>query len=93
MNIGKIMNIFKAIGKGVAYPFRKTGQAIEKGTQVMVKEAIFGIIRHVLTTVGGAVVGSGYINSDEYSQGVGAVLTLVGIVWSVVNKKKAVAKP
>jgi hypothetical protein len=60
----------------------------------MSQEDILGIARHVLTTAGGALVTDGMINSSQLHDGVGAVIVLAGIIWSLVNKyqhRKALA--
>lgn len=51
-------------------------------------EIISSLARHTLTTAGGTLVSKGLITSDDLSSAVGAVLTLIGIVWSIVSKKK-----
>jgi hypothetical protein len=48
-----------------------------------------GIVRHSLTTVGGGLVTSGYLSSDDLSAGVGAVVVLLGIAWSILSKRWA----
>jgi hypothetical protein len=53
------------------------------------KDSILGVLRHVLTTAGGAVAAQGHISEDEVSTAVGALLALVGVVWSVWQKRKA----
>ena len=52
------------------------------------KETIMGIIRHILTSVGGAVVATGYVGESDYTAIVGGVVAIVGVVWSVLDKKK-----
>ena len=47
---------------------------------------IWGIIRHVLTMLGGILVTSGYLESDQVTQFVGAVVFLAMVVASAVNK-------
>ena len=54
----------------------------------MSKEAILGIIRHVCTFGGGFVAEKGLASSDEVTTAVAALVTLVGLVWSVLNKRK-----
>ncbi len=54
----------------------------------MEKEQIYGLVRHGLTAVGGVLVTLGYIDEDIIPEVVGAVMTLVGIVWSYQAKKK-----
>jgi hypothetical protein len=53
------------------------------------KDSILGIIRHVLTTGGGAIAAQGHLASDEVNLAVGAIVTIVGVVWSVIEKRKA----
>jgi hypothetical protein len=55
----------------------------------MTKEQILGILRHTLTTVGGVLVTRGYIDDSMLIEGAGAIVTLVGIVWSIISKRKA----
>lgn len=54
----------------------------------MNKEVILGLVRHVLTAAGGAVVGNGLLAADEVTAAVGAIVTILGLVWSVLDKKK-----
>ena len=51
-------------------------------------DTISGIARHLLTTGGGALVTKGVVTATTLDQGIGALMTLVGIIWSVVSKKK-----
>ena len=54
----------------------------------MSKEAILGIVRHILTVGGGFMTQAGIASDDQVTTGVSAIVTLVGLVWSVLNKKK-----
>ena len=56
----------------------------------MSQEQIFGVIRHVFTAVGGVVIAQGYISDSMYTELSGAVITLVGVIWSIVAKKPVV---
>lgn len=47
------------------------------------------MIRHMLTTAGGSLVASGVIDSEQLSQGVGAVMVLLGVGWSIYQKYRA----
>ena len=58
----------------------------------MNSDSILGIIRHVLTTLGGALVASGTIDNTQLQTGAGAVAVIIGIGWSVWAKRKE-AKP
>jgi hypothetical protein len=47
------------------------------------------LLRHGLTTAGGTLVSKGMITTDDLSTSVGAVLTLIGVIWSIFSKKKS----
>jgi hypothetical protein len=49
-----------------------------------------GILRHALTTAGGALVANGTISDGELQTGVGAVIAIVGLAWSIWEKRRAV---
>jgi hypothetical protein len=49
-------------------------------------ETILGIIRHVLTFGGGYLVAKGYLDEASATEIVGALTTLIGVVWSGVAK-------
>jgi len=51
------------------------------------KEKILGLIRHALIFAGGYVVAKGLIDQVQFVEIVGAVMTLVGSIWSIVSKK------
>lgn len=50
------------------------------------QDTVLGIIRHVLTSAGGALVTDGVLNASQLDDGVGALVVLIGIAWSVWNK-------
>jgi hypothetical protein len=50
-------------------------------------DILSGIIRHVLTTVGGALVAAGYLTSDQWTTIAGALAVIIGVVWSVISKR------
>ncbi len=52
----------------------------------MNKAAILGLLRHVLTFGGGAGVSAGYLVESDLTAAVAAIITLAGILWSVVDK-------
>ena len=47
-----------------------------------------GLIRHLLTAVGGYLVAKGWIDESTVSELVGAVLTIIGTVWSARAPEK-----
>lgn len=53
-------------------------------------EKTLGLVRHILTFVGGYFVTSGVLTEVTLSTGIGAIATLIGVVWSVIDKNKAV---
>ena len=53
----------------------------------MNKEHLLGIVRHTLTFVGGILVMKGIVDEAAFSEISGAVLTLVGGIWSIFSKK------
>jgi hypothetical protein len=48
-----------------------------------------GIVRHILTALGGALTTKGYIGEGELELAVGAIVTIIGVVWSAVAKRRA----
>jgi hypothetical protein len=53
----------------------------------LTKEQILGIVRHALTFIGGIVVMKGLVDETMVTEIIGGVMTLVGVVWSVIDKK------
>lgn len=49
-------------------------------------EATLGLIRHALTFVGGLMVSYGYIDESTLSGIVGALVTVIGSLWSWMSK-------
>jgi archaeosine-15-forming tRNA-guanine transglycosylase len=56
-------------------------------TERTMDERTAGMVRHVLTSVGGLVVMMGYADEATVLTMVGAVMTLIGFVWSWMAKK------
>lgn len=53
------------------------------------KEGIGTLIRAALKVGGGAIVAKGYGDEAAVEAVVGAIMTIVGIVWGIVEAKKA----
>jgi len=53
------------------------------------KDIILGVARHTLTTAGGALTAKGLATGATVDQGVGAVITLLGIIWSILEKLRS----
>jgi len=54
----------------------------------MKKEQLLGIVRHVLTFVGGILVAKGLATDVLSNELIGAAMTLVGGIWSIISKNK-----
>lgn len=52
----------------------------------MNKLQILGIARHLLTFAGGFLVVRGYVDESTLTEIIGSVVTLAGLIWSVVDK-------
>ena len=52
----------------------------------MNKDQVLGIIRHVLTAVGSILVIKGYTDEVTTTTAIGAIITAVGAIWSIVDK-------
>lgn len=55
----------------------------------MTLETITALVRHLLTFGGGFLVSSNTFDSATLDTGVGAILTLFGIAWSIWHKKSS----
>jgi hypothetical protein len=51
------------------------------------KEQFLGVVRHILTFVGGILVMRGQLDTLGQEQLIGSVMTLAGVVWSYWIKK------
>ena len=49
-------------------------------------ETILGLVRHALTFGGGFLASKGIVEASQVEIAVGAIVTLVGIVWSALSK-------
>jgi hypothetical protein len=55
----------------------------------LTKEQVLGIVRHGLTFIGGLLITKGMLDQSTLSELIGAATTLVGTIWSIMNKKQA----
>jgi hypothetical protein len=55
----------------------------------LTQQQVLGIVRHILTFGGGILVTKGLIDEGMVSEISGAVITLIGAIWSIVEKNKA----
>jgi len=49
------------------------------------KENVYNLIRNVLLFLGGILITKGYIDESELSELIGAIMTLIGFVWSFIQ--------
>lgn len=54
----------------------------------MSKEIILSIVRHTLTFAGGILVAKGLLDQGVLAEIIGGVMTVVGGVWSIIDKTK-----
>lgn len=55
----------------------------------MNKDIVLGLIRHALTSIGGAIIVSkGFSDSATVDIIVGGLVAAIGVIWSVMDKKK-----
>ena len=62
--------------------------ALKNNKKTVIKEEILGLVRHALTFVGGVLVTKGLLEAGLMQDAIGAVMTLTGVVLSVLNKRK-----
>ena len=55
----------------------------------MNKDTILGIVRHGLTFGGGLLAQKGLLTGDDATALVSAIVTIIGVVWSIMAKRKA----
>lgn len=55
----------------------------------MTQAQILGLVRAVLTSLGGALVTQGIVTNAQLSDVIGAILIIGGAVWSYLQKKQA----
>lgn len=55
----------------------------------MTQDQILGLVRHILTTSGGAAVAGGVATQDQMVAIVGGIVALAGAAWSYYAKRKA----
>lgn len=51
-------------------------------------DQVYGVVRHLLSAIGGVAVYNGVVTEDEAASVVGASLALIATIWSVVIKQK-----
>jgi hypothetical protein len=51
------------------------------------QRVIMGVVRHGLTTIGGAMVANGYLDAAAAETVTGAGIALAGVAWSIWEKR------
>jgi hypothetical protein len=54
----------------------------------MKNNPVLGVLRHVLTFGGGYLTSNGVVSASDLEAAVGAVITLIGVAWSIYEKRK-----
>ena len=55
---------------------------------IMNKDRLLGLVRHILTFGGGVLVAKGLATDAMVIELIGSVMSIAGIAWSVISKKK-----
>lgn len=55
-------------------------------------QMFLGVVRHVLTSLGGVLIAKGYTDPTGLESIVGGICTGIGIIWSIYNKKSPKVK-
>lgn len=55
----------------------------------MSQEQVLGMIRHILTTVGGIIVAKGVTDEGTMTAIVGGLVAVAGVVWSIWSNKQS----
>lgn len=54
----------------------------------MNKDQVMGLVRHGLTFIGGIVLTKGLVDESTLTEIIGAISTLIGSIWSIIDKTK-----
>lgn len=54
----------------------------------MTQEQVSGVIRHVLSAVGGILIAKGLLSDGTWTELTGAGMALFSVIWSIVAKKQ-----
>jgi hypothetical protein len=52
------------------------------------KNQVEGIIRHVLTGIGGVLIAFGILDESILVETIGAAVAVTGVIWSIIDKNK-----
>jgi peptidoglycan hydrolase-like protein with peptidoglycan-binding domain len=81
------------LGNIIALPIIELAFAFITKGKLMTWDQINGVVRALLTAIGGYLVGKGLIDQTTATELVGAVLTIGGALWSIVSNRPKVISP
>lgn len=58
----------------------------------VILRVVLGWVRHAMTVIGGVYLAKGYFTEDQLNDIIGGVVTLIAVVWSLIDKIKAEKK-
>ena len=64
----------------------------QSGVTLVANKVVLGLIRHLLTLGGGFFINQGVMDKSELETAIAAVITLIGVIWSVAVKMSAKQK-
>lgn len=53
---------------------------------MVMKEKVFGLVRHILSIAGGILVAKGVIDEGLLQEAIGGIMSIVAIGWSIGSK-------
>ena len=61
----------------------------QSGLTLVANKIVLGLVRHVLTIGGGFFINQGVMDNNEQETAIAAIITLIGVAWSVMVKMSA----
>lgn len=55
--------------------------------KTILEKQLLGLMRHLLTTAGGAAVAAGYLDGSQASVVIGALVAILGVGLSIAEKR------
>lgn len=65
----------------------------QSGLKLVVDKIGFGLVRHLMTVAGGFFISRGVMDDNQVETAVAAVITLLGVAWSVLVKMSMQQRP
>jgi hypothetical protein len=63
-------------------------ERLKKLKDIIISEKGKAIVRHILTAIGGLLIGYGHIDESVLEGLIGAIMTIYGVGLSIKNKEK-----